>query len=410
MDPLILDLSRLISRAARPVPTGIDRVEMAYALHLIAARRERLVFAAMTDVGRFGLLPKARAEAFVMAMHQRWRGDSGKADLKRRAVALQTAAALAGEGGLHRRLRTMGGTPRYFLVSHHHLDRPASIKRLKDMGARFVCLVHDLIPIELPEYARAGQPEKHARRMRTVARYADAVIVNSASTGEALRPILDEVGRHPPVVAAHIGFEPPQMGAGAPVADPYFVYVATIEPRKNHLLLLKLWRGLAAELRDRAPRLHLIGQRGWNTGGIVDMLDRSAAIKGFVIEHNALSDRQVETLLAGARALLFPAFAEGFGLPLAEALARGVPAVASDLPALREVGGPAPEYLDPLDGPAWRRAVLDYADPAHPRRKAQLKRIARWRAPSWEAHFETVAPLFDAALPPVPEQEKTPRR
>lgn len=402
MDPIIFDISRLISRASRPVPTGIDRVEMAYAQHLIAAARERLIWVAMTDVLRFGPLPTAKAEAFVAALGRRWHGEKTSENLPAMALSLQISAILAGEGALHRRVRKAGGEPRYLLVSHHHLDRPASIRRLRDnVGARFICLVHDLIPMELPEYAREGQPERHALRMQTVARYADAVIVNSASTGQALQPILEAAGRHPPVVSAHIGFDPPTRHAGVAPAKPYFIYIATIEPRKNHLLLLKLWRTLAAELGANTPKLVLVGQRGWNTGSIADMLDRSEGIKGHVQEHNGLPDDAMETLLVDARALLFPAFAEGFGLPLAEALARGVPAVCSDLPALREVGGQAPEYLDPLDGPGWRRAILDYTDADHPRRAQQRERIKTWTAPGWPAHFAAVSRLLDRPLTKV---------
>jgi hypothetical protein len=99
-------------------------------------------------------------------------------------------------------------------------------------------------------------------------------------------------------------------------------------------------------------------------------------------------------LLRGARALLFPSFAEGYGLPLAEALALGVPVLASDLPALREVGGTVPDYLDPLDGRGWREAILDYADPRSAWRAAQMARLRGWQAPSWAEHFERVDELL----------------
>jgi hypothetical protein len=109
----------------------------------------------------------------------------------------------------------------------------------------------------------------------------------------------------------------------------------------------------------------------------------------------------VARLLAGARALLFPSFAEGYGLPLAEALALGTPAICSDLPALREVGGAVPEFLDPLDGPGWREAVLHYAASPAPRRDAQLTRLAGWQAPSWADHFRAVDRLLAHVAPPV---------
>ena len=103
---------------------------------------------------------------------------------------------------------------------------------------------------------------------------------------------------------------------------------------------------------------------------------------------------EVASLLRGARALLLPSFAEGFGFPLVEALALGVPVLCSDLAALRENGGVVPEYFDPLDGLGWRAAVIDYSRPASPRRQAQLSRLAGRRPASWKAHFASVDALI----------------
>jgi len=98
--------------------------------------------------------------------------------------------------------------------------------------------------------------------------------------------------------------------------------------------------------------------------------------------------------LMGARALLMPAFAEGYGMPLAEALALGTPALCSDIPALREVGQGVPEFMHPLDGPAWRSAILDYCDDTSARRQAQMMRLKDWRPTSWEDHFGQVSKLL----------------
>lgn len=396
---IVLDISRLLSRARCAAPTGIDRVEMAYAKHLIASRPEQLSFAAISKWGLFGPLPRDLSIAFVQALDASWRG-APMAGTGASALALRLQASLLYPGArtLSRRLQQSSTPTIYLLVSHHHLDRTGLIGRLKAApNLRFVCLVHDLIPIELPEYARPGQTRRHNERLRTVSRWADGVIVNSGSTGAALK---DHLGAEvsPPILVAPLGVEPlafPSAADDSAPRQPYFVVLSTIEPKKNHLLLLHLWRRMASRYGERTPRLVLIGQRGWMNQNIVDMLERSPAIRRLVDEHNTLADAAVGPLLRGARALLHPSFAEGYGLPVAEALSLGVPVLCSDLPALRAAGQDAPEYLDPLDGPAWEAAIMDYASPASPRRAAQLARIARYAPPGWPEHFSQVMPFLD---------------
>lgn len=391
--PLILDLSRLLWRSRRNVPTGIDRVELEYAKHYIAAAADRLDFVATTLLGRSRFLPRRLSQEFVAALDRLWQGDSSLA---------RPARKLA----MRLRLTLLFGAPDpapnpgaiYLHVSHHHLDRPRTIARFRrQTGAKFVCMIHDLIPIEWPEYARPRHDRRHTRRMETVAAQADAIILNSAATGRSFQPFLDHIGRSIPAAVALLGVAQPNVAAPPATADgeqPYFVMIGTIEPRKNHLMLLALWRELANDLGDRAPRLVLIGQRGWENENIVDLLDRSPPIRRTVTEHNSLPDDEMARILAGARALLLPSFAEGYGLPVAEALCAGIPVICTPLPALREIGGGVPEYRDALDGIGWRDAILDYAAPDSSLRSAQLERLATWRAPSWTDHFARVDALI----------------
>jgi glycosyltransferase involved in cell wall biosynthesis len=160
------------------------------------------------------------------------------------------------------------------------------------------------------------------------------------------------------------------------------------------MLLLNLWGRLATTMA-RPPRLLVIGARGWENEQVVDMLERSQRLYGLVEEHNRLDDLGVGSLLREARAVLVPSFVEGFGLPLAEALASGVPVICSDIPEFREVGRDVPDYADPLDLMAWRDQVVDYSRPDSPRRAAQMQRLANWRAPSWPDHFELVERALD---------------
>ena len=404
---IIFDLSRLLSRAGRETPTGIDRVELAYAEHLLAGSQP-LCFTMLSPLGGFGRLPRVAAEDYIQALARVWRHPAESAQNRkviRLARWLRVAALLRGERWLGAQFRSAGDRPVYLLVSHHHLEKHRIIARLKQKAqACFVCLIHDLIPIQFPEYALPGQDQKHRRRIETAAALADGVIVNSTVTRRTFEPYLTRAGRAPPVLVTPFGVDlPASPPAGPPPLEPpYFVCVSTIEARKNHLLLLNLWRYLADELGDRVPRLVLIGQRGWETENAVDMLERCPALRGVVVERSNLPDDEVARLLKGAQALLLPSFAEGFGFPLVEALALGVPVICSDLAALRENGGSVPEYFDPLDGIGWRAAVINYSLPASPRRTAQLHRLAAWTAPRWGDHFAAVDALIAQVRAPAP--------
>lgn len=386
-----LDISRLLSVAHRAAPSGIDRVELAYARYWANSAPSRCTFVAEVPLLGFAALPAPLVRDLVAALEEAWEGGTRIATGAARRARLSLPF---GRGALVEALRRPG--PKTFLlVSHRALERPARIAALRRQGCHFVPLIHDLIPLHHPEFARAGHAEKHRRRIVTTAALADAIIVNSAATAAELAPWLSARPSPPAVAVAPLGVTPSMVEEPPVALRPYFVVLGTIEPRKNHLLLLNLWRQFANSHGAAAPRLVVVGRRGWENENVLDMLERCTALDGLVREAGPLPDREVASLLRGARALLFPSFAEGFGLPLAEALALGVPALASDLPALREVGGAVPDYLDPLDGASWRGAVLDYARADSVGRRNQMGRLSSWRPPTWERHFVEVESLLE---------------
>lgn len=394
---IILDLSRLLSRLLHPTPTGVDRVEMAYAAGLLKRVPQRLSFTAFHPSGLHGLLPMAAAADFIELTADRWANEGSQETATRRWMhAAKACLALA-----PRPVRTPASSRAraYLHLTARGLERRGQISAiLRRTQARFIPFVHDLIPLEHPEYARPGGAELYRRKIATIETLASGVLVNSNATAQALHPYLARSQRPAPVRVAPLGAPHLTDPTVAPVLNfrPYFVVLGTIEPRKNHLLLLHLWRQMVAQRGpDRTPELILVGRRGWENEMVLDLLDRAPALRGVVHEYSRLPDGKLRALIRGARAVLMPSFAEGYGLPVVEALSLGAPVLASNLPALREAGGQAPDYLDPLDGAAWAAAILDYAEPDSLRRRAQRARMARWVPPSWDDHLKIALNFID---------------
>jgi glycosyltransferase involved in cell wall biosynthesis len=173
-------------------------------------------------------------------------------------------------------------------------------------------------------------------------------------------------------------------------AHSYFVMCGTIEPRKNHLLLLNVWRELVKRNGAKAPKLLLIGDRGWDNENVIDLLERCHGVRDHVIEICGLSTPGLKRLLQGARALLMPSFAEGCGLPVVEALAAGAPVIASDIPSFREIGGSDFIGLSPIDGEGWLKTIQIFADASRMERQAALAKMQVRRPVTWDSYFSQV--------------------
>jgi glycosyltransferase involved in cell wall biosynthesis len=241
--------------------------------------------------------------------------------------------------------------------------------------------------------------------MQTVADYASVVIVNSHSTELSFREHCKRRHwRQPPVEVIPLGVDPLFMAGDAVpeivAGTPYFVMVGTIEPRKNHLLLLHLWRRMVKQIGSNTPRLVIIGRRGWENENVADLLERCDLIRDHVIEANDLHDLHVAQLIRGATALLAPSFLEGYGLPVVEALSLGTPVIASDIPVHHDAGDGFVDFIDPLNGGEWLAAIA-----AHSQRSAR-NGVARcktsgYNPPSWSNHFAQVELLLKRSFASV---------
>ncbi len=354
-------------------PTGIDRVCLAYLEHygrdaqaVIQHRRMRRIFDREASTRLFDLLQQPSHK------------------FRRELVSAGLRAALRQNCRAERRP--------YLNIGHTGLNDSGFRSWVRSAGVRPVYFVHDLIPITHPQFCRAGEREKHIERMRTVLGTGAGVIGNSRETlVELSRFATAEDLPDPRAIAAPLGSTPlPRTPNNPPLDRPFFVVLGTIEARKNHLMLLQVWLRMIESFGERAPRLFIVGQRGWECEQVFDLLDNDHRLSNFVIEISRCNDEELAHYLANARALLFPSFIEGYGLPLVEALQAGTPVIASDLSVFREIAGDVPDYLASVDEPAWQRAILDYATQQSAARNAQLKRLADYKAPTWDDHFAAV--------------------
>jgi glycosyltransferase involved in cell wall biosynthesis len=256
---------------------------------------------------------------------------------------------------------------------------------------RAVYLIHDLIPLTHPQFCRPGENRKHEKRIENALASASGVITNSQDTMMSLARFAATRGRSLPatLVAWIAGEEAPMKVEPKDAQNPFFVTVGTIEARKNHIMLLGIWKRLVARMEDNAPDLIIVGQRGWEAEQTFRRLDDLGVLAGKVREINDCEDSDLASWIASARALLMPSFAEGFGLPIIEALNLGTPVIASDLAVFREIAGNVPTYLDPTDESAWEHAIESFSERG-PEYCRQMSQIASYKTPSWIEHFTNV--------------------
>ncbi|WP_412564925.1 glycosyltransferase family 4 protein [Thalassobius sp. MITS945101] len=393
----LLDVTRLMRRAGR-VLTGVDRVEMAYLEQFL---RDALPVYGLLRT-RYGYLLLDRAGLTNMAVCLRQEADWGPvgvlsrlgraAGMQKRAESdlRRWAVARCLPTGLLRCLQThLGQGFTYVNVGHSNLTQRV-LHAMHRRQAKVAVMVHDTIPLDYPQYQREGSVAPFKAMLGRVGEHADLILCNSAQTAADVARHLGS--DHPETLVAPLGVTlaaptPVQMPEGFNPNRAFMMTLGTIEPRKNHTLLLDVWEALPEAER---PQLLICGSRGWNNEAVFDRLDHCGRTAGPVFEMPGLSDGQIAHLMGQARAFLFPSFAEGYGLPPLEAAALGCPVICSDLPILKELLGNNAVYLPLNDLYSWTIRMAELArDPqADPQRKSP--ELARFVPPTWGEHFNVV--------------------
>ena len=240
-------------------------------------------------------------------------------------------------------------------------------------------MIHDLVPLRFPEWVQGRTKRMHGAKYRNAARTCDVVFVNSEFTKAEVVDLLGVPGEK--VVVAYPGVDlAPAADAETRLDRPYVLTVATLEPRKNLETLL------AAPLPE-GYALAVVGAAGW---GEQPSLDRPDVIRlGYV------DDAELARLYRGAAAFVYPSRFEGFGIPIVEAMAAGVPVVASSHPSMDEAAGDAALRADPDDPEAIGAALAEAIRRRDELVPLGLAHAARFR---WRETGETMLAAFSAIL------------
>lgn len=262
----------------------------------------------------------------------------------------------------------------FWIISRY--DKVAELRR---HGMKFGLFIHDLIQIRNKDYVMPDAVDRFNIQLSDALELCDFVLTNSGYVRDDVQTYLRE-SKHLdlpvkdvllPTELSFARSSKPDMDFNDPkltfvLEQDYVLVVSTIEVRKNHELLIRVWEELRKELGEKTPYLVFVGKWGWQIDRLHAHLDEQGYEGDWLFIFNGISDVMMEALYKRALFTVYPSFAEGFGLPIGESLAYGKPCIASNTTAMPEVGGDFVRYFDPFDWqsalPVIRRAVVDRDD------------------------------------------------
>jgi glycosyltransferase involved in cell wall biosynthesis len=415
---IVFDVSHLVTRLSHTATSGVDRVDLAYARYLTQGP---VCACAATQYGLFRphVLSAERMRVLVeiFERHQFEQDLSeGPEWLALRSKILEQGVASAGarppqfrQTAWARRFVSQSGyrafygigstVPRdsiYLNVAQHAFEHHRFFRWLghrPDVVPVF--LIHDLLPLDFPEFFPPGYEQRFQRRVETMIARARAVISTSQQVAERIRAEYRERGLvpvpiHTEPLASPLEWTPTLDDSDTALRGiPYFLVVSTIEPRKNHALLIEVWRSLI-QRGVSPPKLVLVGRRGWENQQTFRELDLAPDLQPYLVQVPSLPSAHLRTLMKNALAVLMPSFAEGYGIPVVEALSLGTPVICSDIPVFREISQDKALLRSPIDGRGWLEAVESMMKAGSALRETYAEKAREFRAPTWGGYFSNV--------------------
>jgi glycosyltransferase involved in cell wall biosynthesis len=234
-----------------------------------------------------------------------------------------------------------------------------AVRHMRAKGVRFVLFIHDLIQITHPQFVERAANERFRHALVDAMMLADLVITNSEYVASDVRRYLSSrLNFSVPVKAVPLATElirqsqstePVRGDVLRATSAPFVLSVGTIEVRKNHMYMIKVWEELIAKQLPAIPNLVFVGKIGWDIEPFMSFIAESDHLGGRLHILTGVSDRELRYLYEECLFTMYPSFIEGFGLPLGESLAHGKLCIASNRSSLPEVGGEFAKYVGPED-------------------------------------------------------------
>jgi len=278
------------------------------------------------------------------------------------------------------------------------------------VGFRIVLLCHDLIPLLFPHFYWNHDVELFRNYMHQALPIADRIVVNSRAVEADCRAYCARHGIIPgDITVAFLGFD---MGTARPKsatelpsgvrADRYAMLVSTIEPRKGHRLLYRVWRRLMAEGVPQAAGFKLVfaGRPGWMVDDLLADIRNDPGLAGQILMLSDVDDDLLTALYQGAAFCVYPSTYEGYGLPVIEAFSHGKAVLASTGGALPELVRGFSPCLDPTDERAWYETMKQWIESPRARAPYEREIRTRFQHPTWSEAAANFFACISAAKEP----------